>query len=104
VKGPRRLFDFIEGTIRVLAGPHQSVDDLRQLRWIIEDARQKGADARQVAAAIETQVPALVPLIRQLLIPRNAGEFYAFLGFLISVILLVLALKDQPQPVNEYRH
>ncbi|CAN5668144.1 hypothetical protein BH20ACT23_BH20ACT23_23030 [soil metagenome] len=97
---PDGLFNFIDGTIRVLAAPQQSVDDLRRLRLIIEDARRTGADPSQLSATIEDQLPQLGALIRSLLIPRNAGEFYAFLSFLITAIMLVLALREQPELVK----
>jgi len=97
---PDGLFDFIDSTIRVLAGPQQSVDGLRRLQLVIEDARRTKADPRQVVAAVEEQIPSLGGLIHQLLIPRNAGEFYAFLGVLLTAIVLVQTLREQPGGVT----
>lgn len=97
---PDGLFDFIGNTIRVLAGPEQTVDALQRLQVIVEDARQQGIDPRQFADAVEKQVPELGSLVRQLLIPRTAGDFYTFLSFLVAAILLVLSLKQQSPSVT----
>jgi hypothetical protein len=97
---PDGLFEFVGSTIRVLAAPEQSVDALRRLQVIIEDARRKRTSPQQVAEAVEKQSPALGALIQQRVIPRNPTEFYAFLTFLIMAITLVLSLKQQPQEIT----
>lgn len=93
---PDGVYDFIGDTIKVLAGSHRSVEDLRRLRTIVRDARRDHRPITEVTQAIKDEDPELGSVIERLVLPRNAGEFYAFLAFLVATITLILTMRQQP--------
>ena len=91
------IFDFIGDSIRILSASRHSVETLRALRVSVQDAGHEQRPPEEVAAAVTEAVPELGPLVQRLLVPRTPGQFYTLLGVLVSVITLVLTLKQGPE-------
>jgi hypothetical protein len=94
---PDGVFNFVGDTITVLSAPGRTHDQLRRFQEILREARDTRASPADVADAIRRDAPDLAPFVAGLLIPKTAGEFYALLTLILTVITLLLVRPEGSQ-------
>ena len=97
---PDGVYNFIGQTIELLAGPSSTVEDLRRLSDLLENARSKRIDRDELAAAISEETPSLRNVVD--LLPRDRSELYGFLSLIIAAATLIVAVRSGASntPVN----
>ncbi len=76
------LETFVDRLQSTLAGPA----DLKHLTHVLQQGQARGSSSSDIVAEIEQRLPDL-GWMRDLLVPTNAGEFYALLAFLIAFLV-----------------
>jgi hypothetical protein len=91
---PGGFYDFIGETLRLLS--NWSPERLSQLVTNLQRAR-RAPDPRSATTAALQEEPGLQAVAQRLLVPRNAGEFWA----LVAALLTLLALLNQYGQADE---
>jgi hypothetical protein len=97
---PDGVYDFVGEAMRVIAAPRYSRERLVRIAAILAQARQSGAPAAQIVAALEDEAPELSDLARRLLVPRTPAELAGFLVVLLMVVQIYLMAKPPSQPTE----
>lgn len=97
---PDGVYDFVGEAMRVVAAPSYSRERLERIAAILAQARQAGAPAADVVAALEDEAPELSDLARRLLVPRTPAELAGFLVVLLMVVQIYLMTKPPSQPTE----
>lgn len=101
---PDGTFDFIDGAVRVLASPQRTIDDLRTLALVLEDARTGTITQEETISHIRDTVPGLTNLVLGLV--PNSQNTLQWIATLAAVIGTVIAFKvmlnpsDSPTTIN----
>jgi hypothetical protein len=84
------LYEFAEDTLHTFTAttPH-SAQQIQRLIRIVQRAQRGEATAQDVANTITREAPGLGAIAQRLLIPKNAGEFYALLALLFTILVLL---------------
>ena len=91
---------FSKSAYEVLSNPAVANDTLEKLKVII--ATQQKSETKSAKTVIETikkEIPELDGLTN-LLTPQNAGEFYSMLGFILTLILFIQAMRSANKQPN----
>ncbi len=95
-------FDFVEGTIRVLAAPQSTLSRLQALRRILQETTPD-----QVLEVVKETDPQFADALRRLL-PRDPGRAIQWLVVLLAVLTMLINLKQlavsehpPPAPVDQ---
>lgn len=94
---PDGIFDFIEGAVRVLAGPQRTVDELRTLALILEDARAGAITQEEAISRVEENVPGLRRIIGAL-VPNT----WPRIGVLATIIGILIVMLTQSEPSTTF--
>ena len=102
---PDGRYDFTETATRILLDPSVPVADLVRLRAALTDARQRGADAAEVARAVKDAAPGAAAAFDWLLSERG-GVLAAWLSLLIALLGLAITARQStttmtPEQVEE---
>jgi len=98
---------FSQSAYNVLTSPAVSPDTLDRLKFLVAQQQKEDlAKLQEFIREIEVELPELSTL-KDLLVPKNAGEFYGMLGFILTLIVFIQTMrasKKQPVPtvVNNY--
>lgn len=93
---PDGTFDFIDGAVRILARPQRTVDDLRTLALILEDAKIGAITQEESISRITESVPDLTNPVLGLL--PNSQKMLPWIATLAAVISTVIAFKVMLNP------
>lgn len=85
---PDGVFDVFDDVIRVISAPSWTVERLTRLARSLAEARQQRASPEAVTQVVVDQAPELESTFRRLLIPTDAGQFYALLAVIIMIFSL----------------
>lgn len=96
---PNGLYEFVGQTRRIVS--NWSPDRRQRLATEIKVAQRASQPRAAVTQAI-TKEPELRALAQQLLVPRNAGQFWAFIAALLAVLTLAHGLSQGPT-IDEQR-
>jgi hypothetical protein len=97
-------YQFLGDALRMIASGGRSAAQINQLQSILREAQQQRPEPQSVVDRIETEAPemgALAALINQYLVPKNAGEFWQFIGVLLTALPMLLMLFSQKQDLDE---
>lgn len=96
---PDGLFDFIDGAVRVLAGPQRAVDNLRTVALILEDARGGLISPEQALNRIEEIIPELPKALGTLLSnAKGTLPWITALAAVVSTIIMIVTLLNPDNP------
>jgi hypothetical protein len=94
---PDGFYEFVGDTLTIVS--RWSPERRRRFAGELEKAR--GSGNRSAAEAVVRKQPDLLPVAQRLLIPRNAGEFWAFIAALLTAIALLGSQSGGNVTVNE---
>lgn len=89
---PDGKFNFIKNTIEIISAPERTIAELRQLEFILREAKEKNQRPEEVKARVKKELPKLSGLAN--LLPKNKDQFYAFVSMVMAVIMF--AKPDSP--------
>jgi hypothetical protein len=99
---PDGVYDAVGETLNVVAAGAYSREQLERVAALLGQAQSERMDPSDLADALDNESPEIANVVRRYLVPRNPGDVYAFLGLLVALIALWLALHShglsQPQP------
>ncbi len=96
---PDGLYEFVGETLNIVSS--WSPERIQRLAEALETARN-GPNPRAAAEAVIAENEDLLGIANRLLVPRNAGEFWAFVAALLALFTLLSARQsDQTIIVNE---
>lgn len=99
---PDGTFGFIDGAVKILAAPQRTVDELRTLALILEDARAGRINQKETIEQIEETVPGLQQVVAALL--PNTKNALVWIGTLATVIAVLIALltlfRNEPSQIT----
>ena len=90
------VYNLIGDTLHILVTAPIGRSRLQSLAEALEAARKRHASTDEVKATINEHVPELQKIADVL--PRTRNELYAFLGILITVIAILLSLRQPATP------
>jgi hypothetical protein len=96
---PDGVYDFVGDAVRVVAASDYSRERLERIAAIVVQARQAGAPATEVVAALEREAPELSDLAKRLLVPKTPADLIAWLTLLLMVLQIFLA-SSRTSPVS----
>ena len=85
---PDGVFNFVDGAIEVISAPEYSLEQLRRLVALIEEASQENASPGEVEEMIRTELPEFASLTGWL--PQTREELYEFLKLLLLAVSILL--------------
>lgn len=100
---PDGVFNFVDGAIEVISAPEYSLEQLRRLVALIEEASQENASPEEIEESIRTELPEFASLTGWL--PKTREELYEFLKLLllaVSVLLPVLSGSEEEVELSEH--
>lgn len=103
-KIPDGFYRLIDETLRVTAASGYSQQQVARVIEVLRAAQNGPPDVAAVAQALHVDAPEVAAVLRRLLVPKNAGEFYALLGILLAALGLFLgqhAAGGQPAPATD---
>jgi len=89
---PDGLYNFINNTIELVSGPHQTVSDLERLAKILREARSHNLSYAEVVKSIDSKVPELSSL--KDILPKTRTELYAFIAIILTIITIALSQRN----------
>jgi hypothetical protein len=90
---PDGLYEFVENTLTVVSS--WPTDRILKLVEALESARAS-TDPQGATEAVLAENKDIVGAVKGLTVPRNAGEFWAFVAVLLAVLMLVMGQRDDP--------
>jgi hypothetical protein len=95
---PDGLYEFVGSTLAIVSKwtPHHRQSFAGEL-----ERAKASPTPRPAAEAVIRKQPDLLPVAQRLLIPRNAGEFWAFIATLLAAIALLGSEAGPDVTVNE---
>ena len=97
---PDGLFRILGDTIQILAASRQTIAEYSRLEQILRTARQNRETPEAVAEKIRRETPGLAKLA-DLLVPKNAADFYGLLGALAATAALFVQLGQSEPDVGK---
>lgn len=76
-------------TIEILRGTNATAAQLARLQELLRTAQRTQQSPKEVAAAVERELPAFGELAKRLLTPKTAGDFWTLVGAIIALITLL---------------
>jgi hypothetical protein len=95
---PDGTYSFVGDVTRLLQAPQRTVDELRRLAHILENAQERGADTEEIKAEIERETPEFASLTD--LLPRNRAELYAFIALILMIIQMLQSTPGNIPDIN----
>jgi len=94
---PDGLYEFVDETLNIVSTwPQERIE-----RLLVElQGAKSQPDPRAAAEAVIASDEDLVDVAKRLLIPRDAGQFWAFVGALLAALALVTANRAESTIVN----
>jgi hypothetical protein len=94
---PDGLYEFVGDTLRIISDwtPERRQQFANELQ-----AAKAQPDPQQAALAAFTRQPELGDMARRLLVPRNAGEFWAFIATILTAVALLGGQVSDTTNVN----
>jgi hypothetical protein len=97
---PDGLYRFTERAIELLAGPAESVDEIRRLAEMIRRAQSTGQTPEALTRELQSDPSGVGAKLAKLTLPTNPAEFWAFMAVLVMVLLARCAPGDAPSQTN----
>lgn len=94
---PDGLYDIVGEAIRLIAGPQRTVEQFQRLAAVLAEAKKERVTPQVLAERVEREDPqwkGFASLIKNYLLPKNAGEFWGIIGVILAAIAL-LPSSDQ---------
>jgi hypothetical protein len=91
---PDGVFEFTDDSIKILSAPERTIEELTRLAELLRAAQESPETRENLAETIKDELPSMSPLA--LLLPRNAGELYAFIAVLLAAVQIYIALQVAP--------
>lgn len=95
---PDGIYNVLGGVIELLSGPTSSVEQLRRLQSVLEQARAQGKNREEVQTAITLAAPELASLASAL--PVTRGELYAFITTILTLLTLIVSAYAAWKPAG----
>lgn len=102
---PDGTYQTVGDVVRLLAGPQKTVEQLRRIFAVVENARQLAKQPEMATQIIKSEAPELVSIAESL--PKTRNELYLFLTVILMAIGTIIAaaalFKDQGPTEEEVR-
>jgi hypothetical protein len=93
---PDGVYNVLGKVVELLTGPETSVEQIRSLQRVLEQARSEDRPRHDIQAAITKAAPELTSLASVL--PSTRGELYAFITVLLTLLGLIVASYASLKP------
>ena len=96
---PNGTFDFVEGAIKVLAAPQRTIDDLKRLSVILEDARHERVSRAEAVCQVGRVDLTLASSLGKV-VKANEATWTARLTLLFVAVTLTVQLRQSQPPAT----
>lgn len=94
---PDGAYNFIGKSIELLRGSNSSIEQVRKLQALLQNAQQRQEDPEKLSQVIQQELPQFSSLSD--ILPKNRTDLYAFITILLTIVGMILAAwKDNKEP------
>lgn len=91
---PNGTFRVVQDVIEILSAPQRTIDELKRLKSLLQEATKKDSGPSKVVQSIENETPQISPLLSFL---KNE-EFRYWLPVMLTIINILIALHFSSKP------
>jgi len=88
---PDGFYELIGQSVNISSASNYSAAQLQRVIEVLRAARSGEPDVDAVASQLEQDAPEVAAVVRRLLVPKDAGQFYALMTLLLTALILLQA-------------